>query len=314
MNERWLNGFLSLVSSFRKFNVHTVFIYDTGSPQEKSIEKMKRRENFEKMEDRVYLLQESIDKFNDTGIADESLFEFQEKRKINNVSLLNPGKKVLDIKSIQYHVDKLKKHTTKIEKVDFENSKKILKLMNVPYYQAPLEAETACSDLCIRNLVKAVISEDSDVLAYGAPIFLTNYSCRDGSCDKYVYSEVIEAMDFTSDQFLDFCIMCGTDYNSNIPKIGSQKAYQLLKQYGSIEGIEKNTALDTSILNYKRVRKMFREYEKFNEPVGFCKMPDFPALHEFCVVKNIYVNIDSLKEQYKTKFLIIEDDEDEDIT
>ena len=36
-------------------------------------------------------------------------------------------------------------------------------------------------------------------------------------------------------QFVDICILCGCDYCPTIPKVGPIRAFQYIKQYGSIE-------------------------------------------------------------------------------
>ena len=59
----------------------------------------------------------------------------------------------------------------------------------------------------------------------------------------------------------NLCILCGTDYNKNIYKVGPKKAYDLLKKHESID----NFTIDTSILNHIRVRELFcPKYDTFN--------------------------------------------------
>ena len=44
-------------------------------------------------------------------------------------------------------------------------------------------------------------------------------------------------MNFTYEQFVDFCILCGCDYTCKIPKLGSETAYKYIKAHGNIETI-----------------------------------------------------------------------------
>jgi dTDP-4-amino-4,6-dideoxygalactose transaminase len=47
---------------------------------------------------------------------------------------------------------------------------------------------------------------------------------------------LIKNLELKQEEFLDLCIMCGTDYNKNIPKVGSATAYKKiieLRNYGS---------------------------------------------------------------------------------
>jgi 5'-3' exonuclease len=66
---------------------------------------------------------------------------------------------------------------------------------------------------------------------------LSKLNVSDGTCVRVNYSEVLERIGLDSDSFLDFCIMCGTDYNKNINLIGPVKAVKLLGLYKNIENI-----------------------------------------------------------------------------
>ena len=77
-----------------------------------------------------------------------------------------------------------------------------------------------------------------------------------------LHAEVLEKFKLT-EEFLDFCIMCGTDYNKNIFRVGPSKAFQYVSDYKSIIDIGKeNKKVDISILNHNRVRELFQDYEK----------------------------------------------------
>lgn len=203
----------------------------------------------------------------------------------------------------------MRKNAFKIDKKDFDLTKKLFDILEVPYFDAPLEAETMCSDLCIRGKVKAVLSEDTDVLAYGSPIFLSKIS-SDGSCLKIHYEDLLKKTSLTASQFLDFCIMCGTDYNKNIPRIGPARAYKLISEFGSIEKIAAYTGLDISILNHIRVRELFRGYKKPDVKVGYCGFPDISALQVFLFQKGLKYDTDTLKKSFfRNSIVLLEEDE-----
>ena len=174
-----------------------------------------------------------------------------------------------------------------------------------------MEAETMGSDLCIRNQVDAVLSEDTDILAYGSPVFLTKFDSRTGLCVRIEYKKLLESFNFTPEQFLDFCIMCGTDYNNNIPRIGPSKAYKLILEHKNIETVGSECKLDTTILNHKRTRELFREYEISDKlKVPYCGFPDFKQLQIFFKIKNVNLNAEDLKKYFvQNENIIIEEDE-----
>lgn len=296
----WLRGFIKLVSCLRDNEIHCVFIYDTGAPPEKEETKKARRENRQKMDEKIYNLQEHITDYHVSGSVTDLLVQFQEKRKLH--SLLNSK---INIKAIENEVEKMKKQSFIVTKEDFETTKKVFDILDVPYIDAPLEGEQLCSDLCIQGKVHAVLSEDSDVLAYGTPIFLTKINTGTGTCVCIRYEELLKEMELTTEQFLDFCIMCGTDYNKNIFKVGPVKAYNLIKEHGSIE----NIPLDTTILNHVKVREFFRNYEKSTIKVNYCGIPNFDKLKEFLISKNIGMDFEALKKTFVSE-LVFKDEED----
>ena len=305
----WLSAFVRLVACLRENEIHPIFIYDGGFPAEKKNEQKERADSREKMEDRVSTLEEAIDKFENTGELDQCLLDFQKKRKIQPLkSLLSSGETV-NIKGISYMVEKMRKQLFHISKEDFETTKKLFKILDVPYIDAPLEAETTCADLAKMGKVDAVLSEDTDLLAYGAPIFLSKINTSEGTCIRIDYDELLESMEMDSEQFLDFCIMCGTDYNKNIFKVGPAKSYSLIKKYGSIEGVAES-GIDISILNHIRVRELFRDYKRVNCKISYCGIPNFEALTQFIFKKNIKIDIERLRKVFVKEIEIIEDQEE----
>jgi 5'-3' exonuclease len=133
-----------------------------------------------------------------------------------------------------------------------------------------------CSDICKRGLVDAVLSEDTDVLAYGADVFLTKIDTYRNTCVQINYDQVLSSLNLNENEFLDLCIMCGTDYNKNIPKIGCETSYKYILKYRSIEQIKNNLPhIDISILNHSRTRELFIDYEKYSTiNIPYCGKPD----------------------------------------
>jgi len=303
----WLSAFIKLVSILREFHVHPVFVYDTSSPPEKQAEKEDRKNNRNKMDDRVFLLEEAIERFHTDGTVDPILLKFQEKRKIQT-SLLRQGQNVLNINAIESAVKKMRKQLFSITPEDFETTRKLFTILDIPYMLAPMEAETLCSDLCLQKKVDAVISEDTDVLAYQAEEFLTKINTKDATCTRIRYSAVLEALKLTPEMWVDFIILCGTDYNKNIPNVGPVKAYKLILEHKSIENIAEKTNLDVSILNHVRGRELFLDYKKCDSDVPYCGAPDFPGLGVFIAQKNIRTNMDYLKKAFVHNTIVFEEE------
>lgn len=317
--DNWILAFLNLVACLRRNEIHCVFIYDSGAPPEKDDERAERAKQREKNEEKVYELEISLENYYNTGEIDDKLKDFYEKIKDKTTPpkrLLSRVKKqeTIDIETIQKKIDKMRNNILKISNEDFLLTRELFTILNIPFYDAPMEAETCCSDLCKRGIVDAVLSEDTDVLAYGTPIFLSKIDTSNDTCLQIRYSDILDNLGFDYIQFLDLCIMCGCDYNKNIPKVGPETAFKHIKKYYSIDEIEVKTDLDISILNHKRTRDIFTNYKKIDlEYIPFCGSPNFELLELFITKHNIRINLEKFKRNFIHKVIIIEDDGSEHI-
>jgi 5'-3' exonuclease len=296
----------------RRNNIHCVFIYDTGAPPEKQGEREERAQAREKLEQKIYNLEDALDHYHKTSEILPILIEFNKKRKSKsdfNMKRLLRKEEAISIPEITQEIEKIKNQAVHISSDDFKITKILFDILKVPYFQAPLEAETMCSDLCIRKQVDAVISEDTDVLAYSSPIFLTKLNTQNDTCVEINYEHIIESLEITSDQFLDLCIMCGTDYNKNIYKVGPEKAFKLLKEHGTIDDLLNKNVLDISVLKHKRGRELFREYTKSNVEIAYCGDPDIQQLQEFIHKYNVRINLQSFYKSCAPAKLVFDEED-----
>ena len=83
------------------------------------------------------------------------------------------------------------------------------------------------------------------------------------TCIVVYKDEVLEELELTKEQFTDFCILSGTDYNDNIYKCGIVNSLKYIKKYKTIEKFIKNVNKDEK----KEIKKQksFERIEKFKE-------------------------------------------------
>ena len=303
--DSWLHALLNLLMCIRRNNIHACFIYDTSAPKEKDEERKRRKEQKSKLDEKLAFLSAALEKAQLTGEIDPILIEFN-KTLPEKKSLLMPKERGIDLNIIACEVAKKLNQSVSIGESDFVESKKLLDVLGIPWFQAVMEAETTCADLCINKKVDVVFSDDSDVLCYGAPFAITNVNTGLDTAVLVSHSEILESLGLTHDQFIDFCIMCGTDYNKNIPKIGPETAFKLIKSHGTIEAIAES-GIDVSILNHVRVRDLFKNYTRFEETIPFCKQPNFSDVELFFVEYNIKTNLNKLKKCFEPKEIILSD-------
>ncbi|KAJ1910279.1 hypothetical protein IWQ60_010738 [Tieghemiomyces parasiticus] len=124
---------------------------------------------------------------------------------------------------------------------------KRLRQEKVDYIVAPYEADAQLYYLDKAGLVDAVITEDSDLLAFGCRriIFkLDRSGCgveiRGADLSKVRDGKAgLDLTQWSLDRFRQMCILSGCDYLPSIPRIGIKTAYQLLKKHGHIKAVLK---------------------------------------------------------------------------
>ena len=108
--------------------------------------------------------------------------------------------------------------------------------MNVNYIVAPYEADAQLAYMYFRGLADVVITEDSDLLAFGVKkCFYKMDNNGDGQeIDLDNLQDVTELnfRTFTLEMLLITCILSGCDYLESIKGIGFKKAHRLVYENG----------------------------------------------------------------------------------
>jgi len=307
---RWLSAFVNLITCLRTYNIHCIFIFDNGAPPEKIAERDRRQEKNNDSDQKVFELEDALEHFHNTGEVRPILIDLDKKRKTKSPPrLLRRSTGIINIQTIEKEITRLRNQVLSITKEDFILLKQLFTSMGVPWYQAILEAETSCADLCKRGLVDAVLTDDTDVLAYASPVMLFNISVADHTCHRLNYSTILEQLEISQESFLDLCIMCGCDYNTHIPKIGPESSFKLIKKYKSIEAIT-DSGIDTSILSHVRGRELFTQYTRLNIIPQFCSEPDWTTLQTILSQNNVNTSITKIKGALETEIILEEEKND----
>jgi len=169
---------------------------------------------------------------------------------VNNVSsyLLYDTKNITD----EYkEIIKLSKKSTNIEHKDIQNLKKFLDLIKIPYITAKNEADDLMGFLYENKIIQVCLSDDTDMLPKGCDnlIQITNQGV-----DQYFLPEVLEELKLSRIQFIDLCVLLGSDYyNTYLPKIAPLKLYHIFKSLKdpSLESfVEYYTTIDQNITSH----------------------------------------------------------------
>ncbi|XP_069054938.1 probable flap endonuclease 1 homolog isoform X2 [Lepisosteus oculatus] len=119
-----------------------------------------------------------------------------------------------------------------------EDCQRLLRLLGVPYLQAPGEGEALCAQLAKGGLVHAVASEDMDTLAFGGSLLVRQLNAsKSGEVVEYSLPKVLEILGLTQEQFVDLCILLGCDFCEKIRGLGPRKALDLIRKHKTIENV-----------------------------------------------------------------------------
>jgi len=197
----------------------------------------------------------------DGKAPDEKNFTLK-KRKIkkqNIVKKINALKKSLDLDPTnQYIIDKIN-HLQKLCKTlsvkILKDVKQLLDILNIKYFDAKGEADYLCCKLSKLNLVDACLTEDMDFLLLGAPIII-NFK-KKGLVNYLDKEYIINKFNFTENQFIELCLILGSDYHKFKIKIKSSEAFDNINKYKSIQNwieYEDSDVIKNYLINCIRIK------------------------------------------------------------
>jgi len=171
---------------------------------------------------------------------------------------------------------------------------KILKIYHVEYYVAPYEADAQLAYLSHINYIDFIITEDSDLLAYGCKCVLYKLGTLKNEpidvgeeilWDNIKNSKEIKFKNFSKDKFLSFCILCGCDYlkiSGVGPKL-SNEALNKFDDYNKFLGYVFNkSCIQGSIID--TIKKYEKTFLTFRYQVVYC--PKEKRMKYFNDIKN----------------------------
>ena len=242
-NDDHLEGLTRLILRLLKNNITPVFIFDGKPPSEKSDTLKQRKEKRDILSIRKEIYNKCInidrDEFKDINEFNENMKKYISDNfddfEINPVELKTLYEK--PIEELREEHDKIAKKIIYVKISHIENAMKLFDLFGIGYIQAPSEAETLMAILCKNGYIDGCISEDTDILANGGTLFLRNFNASGTTVEEYCLDGILSCLNFTHDQFIDMCILCGCDYTTKINSLGPINAYKLINEHKNIETI-----------------------------------------------------------------------------
>lgn len=152
--------------------------------------------------------------------------------------LLEEASPDADSESAKKELQKLELNSTYFTSEERDQVKQFLYACGVLNLNASGEADNVLAYLSRKGWISAVLSSDFDLLARG----VENLIVPDGNAipgswgwKQYTLSKMLALGDMTYDQFVEMCVLMGSDYTAGMRTIPFKTAYWTVKHSGSIE-------------------------------------------------------------------------------
>lgn len=262
-NDDHIEGLTRLILRLLKNSIMPLFVFDGKPPKEKSDVLTERREKREALVVKKTVYEKCLEA-KAPGIS-LNINDFKEKIKDFNLS----EEEISDL--YQKNPTELKTELTKIVKRiiyvtsnHIDSAKQLFDLFGVSYIISPTEAETLLAGLCKENYIDACISEDTDILVNGGHVFLRNFNADNNYVQEYCLEGILATLELSYDEFIDMCILCGSDYTTKIDGMGPMTAYKMIKKFGTLEMVINNIKITKKFeipdnFDYEKARSLFKE-------------------------------------------------------
>jgi flap endonuclease-1 len=137
-----------------------------------------------------------------------------------------------ELMNTQLQMELVKRRSNCVGAAEYESLRQLFTEKNIPFVIGEGDAEKKCAALCLSGEADIVATEDYDVLVCGALRVLRNVS---KSPEEVHLQTILDSLQFTQQQFIEFCVLCGSDFTTYLPNVGPALAYKAIQSYGSIE-------------------------------------------------------------------------------
>lgn len=256
-----------LCNTLNYYNINAIFVFDGKTPVEKINTILIRKEERKQATIKLKKIESIIDNSFDKNIV---------YNKYKN------------------DIIELKRKSTKINRSDIDNVKKIIKYMGLSYVVAEEEAEQLCAELVLNKLAFGCLSEDTDLFVYMCPHVLRYISLANHKLIFYDTKKILNHLSLTKQEFITICLLSGNDYYAGSKNI--YYYYKMMIKYKkyidkNISFInwlkQKNIINDDIIDDYNNNLKMYKVNKLDHSKYKFQKKnPDFENLKDILIQDN----------------------------
>lgn len=213
--------FLAMFQPLRAAGVTVVFVFDNARKPNKGPERERRRARANADRKRLAELKEQLGATKAGPTPDQDVGEWMQA-----------------IEEAQDSHDKVAKRIDVVCPRDYTVLDAVMVACGYTTWLARDEGEAAAAYLYKTGQVDGVISDDFDVLPLGVGLFIRNYGNyydHKRVCEAVYLNAVLRAISLPFDQFLQMCVLCGSDFTEHLKGMGPVKARKMLGIYKDLK-------------------------------------------------------------------------------
>ena len=212
-NINYLMELINFIHKFQRYNIKQIFVFDGKPNVEKQYIIEHRRAYRERLNRKIDELKEI------NGLIDNNYI-----CKNNTDTIKNMTRKATVVKN-EY----------------IQECKKLFDILGILYIHIEnLEADAIFKFLLDTKQADACFSGDSDLIAYGCHTVLKDLNYSTDMVQCIYINHILETLEITLEQFIYTCILSGTDYNNSLKRSRFEINLELVRKYGTIQGIIDN--------------------------------------------------------------------------
>ncbi|KAL6728344.1 hypothetical protein Aduo_010124 [Ancylostoma duodenale] len=154
----------------------------------------------------------------------------------------------------------------------YKDLQEFLSACGFPWIEAPGEAEAQCVELERLGLVQGVVSDDSDVWAFGVKNVYRHLFSKTKNVQHYGSRIIQQSLGLSQSEFVGIAILSGGDYSSGLAGVGVVNAIELLSEFAVARSSDEDRSQEAETLstlkNLGEWLKTFESDVEMPEPIA----------------------------------------------
>ncbi|MED6197253.1 hypothetical protein PIB30_054994 [Stylosanthes scabra] len=144
-----------------------------------------------------------------------------------------------EYRNLENEQKKLERNAESVNSELFTECQELLQMFGLPYIIAPMEAEAQCAFLETAKLVDGVITDDSDVLLFGARSVYKNIFDDRKYVETYFMEDIEKELGLSREKLVRMALLLGSDYTEGVSGIGIVNAIEVVNAFPEEDGLMK---------------------------------------------------------------------------